>query len=279
MQLNEILDNVVNLPPTPQILAKLQRLLKDEDTGIHEIISLLKVDAPMTAQIVRLSNSAYYCSGDPVHSLEDAVNRLGFREVYRVTSLAAANQLLGAAMPLYRYQKGEMLENSVACAIAMVEIAARTRRRDLDAAYTTGLLSSIGKVVINQYFMKHGIEVYASSDPDAFDVSQEQSLFGFDHADAGAALLNRWSFSSEITVPVQYQLRPTQGPEHVSWTCQLAIARAAAPALCGRASPSDVDSLEPAIFEWAGISREELEGALQDARTGLEEMNGVLAAV
>lgn len=279
MQLKDILENVVNLPPTPQVLPKLQRLLRDENAGIHEIVSLLKVDAPMTAQIVRLSNSAFYGNVEAVHSLEDAVNRLGFREVYRVTSVAAACQVLGAAMPLYRYQKGELLENSVACAIIMVEIAARTRRRDLDAAYTTGLLGSIGKVVINQYFVKHGIEVYAADDPEDFYPTHERKLFGFDHADAGAAILKRWTFPPEITLPVEYQLRPTQAPAHVSWTCQLAIARAAAIGIRGQAAPSAVNALDSAIFEWAGITREDLEDALEDARSGLEEMDGVLAAV
>jgi hypothetical protein len=138
ISLKQIVDGVVSLPPTPRILPKLQRLLRDPDSGIHEIISLLKVDAPMTAQIVRLSNSAFYNTGEPVQSLEEAVNRLGFREVYRVANVAAAQQVMGEALPLYNMGKGELLEGSVSSAVLMVELGSRARRTDLDAAYTTG---------------------------------------------------------------------------------------------------------------------------------------------
>ena len=278
ISLEQIVEGIVNLPPTPRILPKLQKLLRDPDSSIHDIISLVKVDAPMTAQIVRLSNSAYYNAGEPVQSLEEAVNRLGFREVYRVTSVAAAHQVMGEALPLYNMGKGELLEGSVSTAILMVEIGSRARRLDLDAAYTTGLLHSIGKVVINQYFLKHGLELYGNVGGETVDVMWERRLLGFDNAAAGAAILEKWKFPDEILVPVKCQLEPLKAPVHQSWACQLAVARLVAPTLRtkdGTAPKLEGITIDKEVLECAGLDQERLLEAVADASAGLKEMDSL----
>lgn len=273
--LQKIIEGVVNLPPTPRILPKLQRLLRDADSGIHDIISLLKVDAPMTAQIVRMSNSAYYNTGEPVQSLEEAVNRLGFREVYRVASVAAAQQLLADAMPLYKLRKGELLENSVNCAVLMVEMSARARVADLDGAYTTGLLHSIGKVVINQYFIKHGLEVYGTGN-ETMESNFERVLLGFDYAEAGTAILQKWNFPADILSPVRWQLDPMEAPDHQAAACRLCIARQIAPQARDGDENLLVASTDPQILELAGLDTDMLYEVIEDARAGLEEVESVL---
>ncbi len=274
ISLQQIVDGIVNLPPTPRILPKLQKLLRDPNSGIHDIISLLKVDAPMTAQIVRMSNSAYYNTGEPVQSLEEAVNRLGFREVYRISSVAAAQQVMGEALPLYNMGKGELLEGSVATAVLMVELCSRARRPDLDAAYTTGLLHSMGKVVINQYFLKHGLELYGNAAGEAVDILWERRLLGFDHAQAGAAILQKWNFPDEIRVPVLFQLDPLKAPSQQSVCCLLSIARSCAHTL--RNLKAALPELDPEVLSCAGIDDDKLGESLMDARAGLEEMDGLI---
>jgi putative nucleotidyltransferase with HDIG domain len=276
ISLEQIVEGVVSLPPTPRILPKLQKLLRNPDSGIHDIISLVKVDAPMTAQIVRLSNSAYYSTGEPVQSLEEAVNRLGFREVYRVTNLAAAQQVMGEALPLYNMGKGELLENSVSCAVLMVELGSRARRVDLDGAYTVGLLHSIGKVVINQYFLKHGLELYGNSTSDSIDIMWERKLVGFDHAEVGAAILKKWNFPEELIIPVKFQLDPLKAESMQAVCCQVSLSRVIAPFL----RPKDGVYKEIAklpiqreILEGAGLDEDKLLEAVTDARAGLQEMD------
>jgi HD-like signal output (HDOD) protein len=278
VSLEQIVEGIVSLPPTPRILPKLQKLLRDPDAGIHEIISLIKVDAPMTAQIVRLSNSAYYCTGESVQSLEEAVNRLGFREVYRVASVAAAQQVLGEALPLYSMGKGELLEGSVSTAVLMVELGSRTRRMELDASYTTGLLHSIGKVIINQYFLKHGLEIYDNAGGQPVDIMWERRLLGFDHAQVGAAILRKWNFPDDIVIPVEHQFDPLKAESHQPAACQLSISRTIAPLLReknGVLPDVDVAKLDAEVLQCAGLDPELLLEAVEDARAGLKEMESL----
>ncbi|MBN2068190.1 MAG: HDOD domain-containing protein [Opitutales bacterium] len=276
MDLQSIIDSIVKLPPSPQILPKLQTLLRDVDAGIHDIISLLKVDAPMTAQIVRLSNSAYFGASSPSQSLEEAVTRLGFREVYKVVSMAAANQVLGDAVPVYNMGKGQLLQHSIACAVVMVECSARRLSGNLDSAYTIGLLHSLGKVIINQYYLKHGLEIYSSDGGEDLDVEMERKILGFDYAEAGAAILRKWNFPAEIYEPIEYQYNPTMAPDHSTFASMLAIARWGADFLVqdkGNDSPIPIYDGNPTYLELTGLAFDELNDCMCNAREGLKELD------
>ena len=122
MDLETILQSNVKLPPSPQILPKLQGILRDIDASIFDIIDLLRVDAPLTAQLLKLANSAYFGAMGPCDTIDEAVSRIGFNETFRVVSVAAAKQVLGGPLPIYKMGKGELLEISLVTALVMSNI-------------------------------------------------------------------------------------------------------------------------------------------------------------
>src|SRR5689334_9369866 len=75
------------LPAAPRILAELGHLLLDPNSDLSEVTNLLRRDTALTARIIRISNSAFYNAGQPFASLEEALARVGFTEVYRLTGL------------------------------------------------------------------------------------------------------------------------------------------------------------------------------------------------
>lgn len=272
MKLDTIVETVGKLPPTPQILPKLQTLLRDENSGMQDIVQLLKVDAPMTAQVVRLSNSAFFGAGQPSQSLEEAIHRLGFNEVYKVVSMAATNRILGGEQKTYKMAKGELLALSTACAVLMAELASEARR-DVDAAYTVGLLHPIGKVVINEYFLQRDIEVYSEDEP--LDLLMEKRTLGFDHAEAGAALLRKWKFPDEVTIPIECQYRPLEALSRQPETCRLALARSLAPIVIETAElPQDFTD---ELLEPAEVSLDTVRECVMNAHHGYGELKSLIA--
>ena len=98
----EMLLHVVKvLPAAPQILAQLGRLLLDMRTDLSDATELLRRDAALTARIIRVANSAVYGTGQPSSSLVEALARVGFKEVYRLTGFAAVAQISDQKLPLY----------------------------------------------------------------------------------------------------------------------------------------------------------------------------------
>lgn len=278
MDLKTVIDSVKDLSPTPKILPKLQDMLRDPESGIEDVIGLLKVDAPLTAQIVRLSNSAAFAFTAPNTDLEGAVSCLGFQEVYKVVGVVATGQVLGRATPVYKLETGELWENSLKTAVIIDALAKRVKL-DPNTAYTMGLLHTIGKVVINSFYMDKGIEIYSDEDEDSFIPDLERQLIGFDHAQASAALLRKWSFPEESCSPIENYPYPLEATDYRDRACLLHLA-----SIVTHVLKQDVDvrslrlGVPEQILEAACIDEFNFRDALQEAQGNLKAVQEFMAA-
>src|SRR5262245_25526717 len=85
---------VRNLSAAPVILSRLGRMVADVETPLEELTAVLKCDAALSTRLLRIANSVMYSGGEPCGSLEEAVLRVGFTEIYRLTGFAATAQIV-----------------------------------------------------------------------------------------------------------------------------------------------------------------------------------------
>ncbi|MFP4283231.1 MAG: HDOD domain-containing protein [Opitutales bacterium] len=272
MEIAQLLDHVHELPPAARVLPRLQRLLRSDDASAEDIIRLLKVDASLTAQVLRFSNSAYFCGGMPCDSIDQAIQRLGFRTVYQLVATAASQPLFDPPIELYGFERGELLVRSVALALFGQALNRHLRFEDeVEALYTAGLLHGIGKVAINQYFQRKGFEIYDLRDDQPLDADFEKRLVGFTYAEAGAALLEHWKFSPAIVELIRFQNEPEAAPQHPMLTRILALGLSVLPALLdNRLSPAAVvTEADDSLLEF---DPEQLEASVEKVRADLADL-------
>lgn len=200
-----------SLPPIAQVLARLQSLLNDPNSDLGDVVKLLKLDAAMTTRVVKISNSTWYARGSPNHTLDEAVNRIGFREVYQVVSIAASSALV--AQPLAAYGRGAIAtwRESVACAFAG-ELIAECVGEDTAASFMNGLMHGIGRQAVNRYATANGKTLADGGFPLDFS-GAEFVLLGFTQAAVGACMLKRSGFTVENIEPVRCQYEPLDAAE------------------------------------------------------------------
>tara|TARA_B100001248_G_scaffold260540_1_gene249038 strand:- start:56391 stop:57242 length:852 start_codon:yes stop_codon:yes gene_type:complete len=211
-KLDALVKGLTELPPTPQILPKLQQLLQDEDVTLLDIASLIKIDASLTAQIIRLSNSGYFGTSTPCASLEEAINRVGFNEVYQLVSILSFKKILDTGIEVYGLKPGELWEAAISTAVAFESFASLVNE-DLNTAYTIGMVHSIGKVVINHILIQKKRGVDTSSIAQQLTPEEEENTLGFNYAQAGGALLRSWAFPEIVWQTLEDQLSPME-PAH-----------------------------------------------------------------
>lgn len=243
------------LPASSRILLLLSNLMDSGDCSLEEIALLLRRDATLAARIIRISNGAVYGSDGGIASVEDAVGRVGFAEVYRLTGLAAAAQLVDEHLAFYGHTGGELRDNTLVTALA-VEALARHARQDPRTAYAAALLRSIGKLVLDR-FAKQSLspaQHYTRSGKPRL-IAWETGLLGCTNAEAAAIILESWHFPSAITEPIKqhYLLEPPDGP-HARLTFLLNLASGVACDL-GYSLPGEANYWEitPEKVEAAGL--------------------------
>jgi len=211
----ELLQLAQQIPASPQILLKLSALIDNLNCSLEDIAKLLRRDTTLAARIIRISNSAVFGTEATIASVEEAVGRVGFSEVYRLTGLAAAAQLANETLIFYAHTGLQLRDNTLITALA-VEGLARQLKMDSRTVYATALLRSMGKLVLDRYVKKHlsPLQHYNRSGVPTL-ITWEENILGCNNASVAALILESWHFPHSITEPIKqhYMTEPPTG-EH-----------------------------------------------------------------
>jgi len=264
------------LPASPQVLAQLNELLVDVNSGLEEIADLLRRDTALAARIIRISNSVAYGSAGGIASIEEAVNRVGFSEVYRLTGLAAVTQMIDRNLPFYGLTGAQLRNNTLVVAFAMDSLA-KAAGIDARIAYTAGLMRLVGKLTLDHYArtVTSSQEHYTGA---GSLLDWELRLFGCNNAEAGAIVMTGWHFPVAITEPLRqhYLVQPATGA-HSRTTCLLNLACGVAAEL-GYGLPGEEkywDLAEDKMRD-AGLLDHQLRQSAIDANVGFEAVKASL---
>jgi HD-like signal output (HDOD) protein len=207
-----LIELAAKLPAAARILSSLQLLLNDPDASLEDVCALLKLDMSLTARTISISNSSYYGSGLSHSSLEEAISYVGFNDVYKLVALTVGTQMCQENLFHYGCSATRLWENTMGNALAMESLAqfAGTNPR---AAYTSGLMRSIGKAVLELFAQKNAGAIAPFEPATGQSIEQwEVENFGLDGAAVGGIVLRDWRFPDEICAAVEDQVQRTSLP-------------------------------------------------------------------
>ena len=261
------------LAPAAATFGQLRGLLNDPDTGSEEIVQLIRLDPALTFHVIRMSNSVIFGLREQNDTLEGAVGRVGFREIYRLVGLAAAQQLCQHDLPNYRLSAARLWENSVATAAA-AEVLAEKAGAEPGLAYTSGLLRTLGRVIIDGSAVGR---VYPGEAEWPLVAEWEQATFGVTSAEVSAILLEHWRFPAEIVDAVRGHFDPFGRKDRDVGACVLNLACGGV-ARFGLDLPGEMSHwiCSPTELELAHVTEEALDECANRAR---EHYSALCAAV
>jgi putative nucleotidyltransferase with HDIG domain len=190
-----------NLPRFPAVALQLMGLL-DSDVPVKQVVKLLRMDPALSAEILRVSNSALYGLSRNVDSVSHAVVVLGGDAVKR----------LALTVSLGRFSQGFMnhaglrrcWDHSVAVALIAEDLSQYTDQ-GRDRAYTAGLLHDVGRLALLACFPDEYDNLLAVVQENDFDFrSTELRLFEIDHCSAGEWLCKSWNLPEDITAAIAH---------------------------------------------------------------------------
>ncbi len=272
----QVVRELRHLPSAPKVLPRLKRLLMDGNSSMQEIVQLVRVDPGIAARVLQTANSAFYSKGARCFTVEEAVHRVGYNQVYELVAYAVASQVLVRPLEAYGIEPDELWRSSVSCALA-AEILAVVTGEERDIAYTVGLLHSVGLLAIDEWVLRNhpGLRLASHGFPREA-CENERALLGFTQAEAGASLLRLWDFPLSMSEPVRWQYFPRSTAGHQRMACLLYAAKwvrsvACAPAHSLPPSPPDAWLLQP-----LRLTTFQLERAVADVQIRLAAISSLL---
>jgi putative nucleotidyltransferase with HDIG domain len=212
--IDDYISKVRYLPPAPRVVPELMKLLNQPDIDSDKVVKVISLEPSLTANVLRVCNSAYFAAALPTTDLQEAITRLGFQQVYRLAAAATGAKLFATPQRGYGLKHGELWKHSVAAAVAAQSMA-RKLGDDDNVAFTATLLHDIGKVILAQSVDDVYARLFREAELNQLSlVEAEKKLLGVNHAEVGGQLLARWRFPNNIVAAVTFHHAPSAAGGH-----------------------------------------------------------------
>lgn len=268
--LEEFVVAVGEIATLPATVVRLLELLKDTTTSADAVLEVLERDPAMTANVLKLTNSAFYGHRKRISNVRDALVMLGNRSVATLAFFTGMAPIMRRELDGYGITRERFWEHcllsAAASSLVADELGITPLRRE---AFTAGLVHDVGMLVIDQVLVaRHQV-----IEPDTIPLGEyagERRALGFDHCEAGAMIADKWGFPPELVQPIRFHHAPENAQQHVDLVRAVAAGNLIALSLDGPVSPQIEDQLETA-FATLGLEITTCEQIRQELMHNLEE--------
>jgi len=223
--IEKIIHSVQSIPAFPMTVQKVTELVSREDYAVADLVNLIKCDQAITANILRMSNAAYFGSRHKIKTIQEAVLYLGQQNLLRAVQTAGVSRFYRKVSVGYVSQARELWKHAIAVAMMSQILSRKIFHCEDSVLYTAALLHDIGKVFLGEY-------VQGSFDRIADLVTKrgssfldaEKEVLGIDHAVLGGMIADHWHFPAEIRDAIAYHHRPDlldKEGDYISWLVYL----------------------------------------------------------
>jgi len=209
----DLLSEVETLPSMPNAATKVISLLEDPETATSEIENAIKLDAGLTANILKLVNSAYFGLATEVGSVRRAIVLLGLKRLVQIVMTSCVNALLEKQVIGYDLPPGELWRHSIAVSVAAEGLVNELNISASEEIFTAALLHDVGKLILGKFVRQDIKEIELKASEGVAFQTAEQMVLGTDHAEIGAHILKSWSLPQEIVNAVRWHHDPDSAEE------------------------------------------------------------------
>ena len=208
MQAKKIAAVINSFPGMPGTAVKLLAMIDDPSMRVSQIEKILLQDPGLTANVLRLANSAYFGIPSKVGSIRQAVILLGLKRLIQMVIAACVSAIMDKPVPGYALPPGELWRHSIAVSVAAEGLVKELKVDAGEEIFTAALLHDVGKLVLGEFVKDDFKQIEtALSEGIAFETA-ETIVLGTNHADTGAQVLTNWSLPAEIVNAVRWHHAP-----------------------------------------------------------------------
>jgi HD-like signal output (HDOD) protein/CheY-like chemotaxis protein len=209
-KLRALVSQLECLPSIPTIYMELVDRIRDPEVSLEDVGASIAKDVGLTAQILKLVNSAFFGLSQQLSTTTEAVSYLGVETVksllLSVHAFAQFKDVKIEGFSIESVSTHGLETAAMAKAIALAENAENLIR---DQSFVAGMLHDVGKIILASNFTaqcKRAIELSRQRPCRVWEAEQE--IFGADHAEVGGYLLGLWGLPVPVVEAIAQHHQP-----------------------------------------------------------------------
>lgn len=264
----------VEIPPLPAAVSRLVAEVNSAEPDIERLAKLISSSPGLAAKVIKTVNSAFYGLRVPVDNVKRAVTIMGLEQV---RSLSLAFATLGALpIPATEYFNHDIFWADSLFRATMARSLARKAFPDqLEQVFTITLLADLAIPVLLDSWSDYYLPVFAERTSSGRRLAAiEREHFNWDHAQAGAWILQGWGFPDELVCCLACHTlnREELIDEGLDDSPVMPVAVASLLPSINNAGQENLQSFFLAVRTWLGFEVQELAEVLEEVRLAMADV-------
>ncbi len=195
--LEQVLESA-QLPALPQTAIKLLELSQDASNGPAEFARPIEADAGLMGQVLRFVNSSYFGFTREISSVKQALALVGVRTIKNFALWSAVFSLVPD--PKFGpFDLKKLWQDSLRRAVFARILGKAIKLSNAEDLFAAALLQDMAIPILLKQLPEQYETMIQRRGRECLRLSQlEQELFGWDHAQAAAALVRNWRLPEEF---------------------------------------------------------------------------------
>jgi len=199
------------LPTLPDVVYRILEITGDPLSSTRLLTQVIEHDPPLSANLLKLVNSAYFGFSRRIHAVHDAAVLVGYSTI-RALALGTSvitSLKIGGGLGAHRFW-----DHSLAAAIATDLLAREVGHPRADMAFIAGLLHDVGvlPLVLAHPETTWPPPGYNGNGGNGDLLGSEIKTFGITHSHAGGAVARAWKFPADLTRAIEEHHLDPGGP-------------------------------------------------------------------
>jgi len=268
INLQKLINESSQLVSPPDVWVKMNELIHDEHASATDMAEVIQRDPGLTANILKVVNSAFYNLSRQVDTVSRAIAIIGTNDLYNLATALTAAKVF-SNIPCHLTSPEIFWRHSIATGILAKKIAARCSVLGSERLYVAGLLHDIGSLLLYSQHPELSSEVLMIANGDEEVLHQaEIDIIGFSHARVSAELLRLWNMPETLITAIEFHHDPSMSAENHLDAAIIYLANYVANLQQSSAfmenSNVDLTSIDTRIWEMTGLNESVIEELLEE---------------
>ena len=208
----KIVESINSLPQFPENVLHIQKLINDPDSDMPAIARQISMDPALTADLLKIVNSAQYMLSKKVDNISEAVKMIGIKGIKNLLYSYGTQKVLGDDT----LDKKKLWEHSYKTAFYSYNLVKNFKNDSslLDDVYVGGMLHDMGKIIFSSVHPELLDKIKGFCADKNLPASTFEDLSaGMNHAELGALIAEKWNFPDKLVAAIRYHHDPDSAPD------------------------------------------------------------------